>query len=192
MTLTHTALAEMWAAETHTIACTTRTAVRGRRMVVYIQPGSVDADRQLDLCAHHCAINGWRVVAVCRPHQPGAAVALVTGGAADEVLVAFSARSRPGDIREVAIVAGVELRYVREPVVSRDERLDLAAMYHRAGGDVELVAQLLGMSVGGLRLALARVGVRTAPAPTGQRSNESRPPARVPHRSRRTVRRQVA
>ena len=146
------------------------------KIVVYLQPGAVSAERQLRLCAEYCAPRDCEIVSVCPPHDPAAAVALVLAGAVVGVLVAYAARSRPGDIRELCLAAGVELRYVREPAVAAAERLDLAAMYRRADGDVALMARLLGESTGEIRRALARLGVRrnVPPPARGHRRGHNR------------------
>jgi hypothetical protein len=130
------------------------------RVVVYIQPGSVGAYRQLRICAEYCAAHGCEIVAVCRSHDPASAVTLATTGAVVGILVAFATRARPGDIRELAVAAGVEIRYVRPPVMSRVEALDVAGIYRRSGGDVQLVARLLGETTQEIRRILARVGIR--------------------------------
>lgn len=140
------------------------------RVAVYIQPGSVGADRQLRICAAYCLPRDCTIVAVCPPHDPASAVTLATNGAVVGVLAAYAARSRPGDIRELAYAASVEVRYVREPPAAAVERLDLAAMYRRADGDVALIARLLGSTTGEIRRALARIGVRrNVPPPTQPR-----------------------
>lgn len=138
------------------------------RAVIYIQPGAVPGTKQLRLCAEYCEAHPCRIVAVVPAHDPAAAVRLVLDHVADGILVAYAARSRPGDIRELAVAADVRLTYVRPPVMSRVEVLDVAGMYQRSGGDVALIARLLGETTAEIRRALARVGIRRNVPPPGK------------------------
>lgn len=139
------------------------------KIAVYIQPGMVAAERQLRLCIEFCESHHYQLTSICPAHDPASAVTLAVRGAVVAVLVAFAARSRPGDIRELAVASGVELLYVRPPVMSRVEALDVAGMYQRSGGDVALVARLLGESTAEIRRVLARVGVQRMKPPLTHR-----------------------
>jgi hypothetical protein len=129
------------------------------RAVIYVQPGTVPHDRQAQACAEFCRARGFEVVAVVPPHGAADAVEMVTAGRAGLIVSAFAARHRPGDIRDLAADAGVRLEYVRPPVVRRDVAEIIAHAYGRER-DVRRVADLLGITTGGVRAALSRLGIR--------------------------------
>lgn len=129
------------------------------KAVVYLQPGSVPQRRQAAFCLEYCEEHGCRIVGVVPPDRPLDAVQMVADRQADLVVTAFAARARGGGIRELAEAAGVQLVYVRPPTVRREVGDMIVRMYRRSGGDVDLVAELVGESPEEIRALLARLGV---------------------------------
>lgn len=143
-------------------------------VVVYLQPGTVPQTRQLADCLAHCNLHAYRIAAVVPAARPCDAVRIVLAGAAVMVVTAYSARARPGDLRDLAAAAGVPVDYVRPPIVRREIAQLLARMYHRAGGDVRHVAQESGMTSQEIRTALFRFGMLQKEAPPDSRKRAGR------------------
>lgn len=128
-----------------------------RRAVIYIQPGSVSRDRQARLCLHYCDQHNLSFVAVTGEITD--AVAATVGGRVDVIVTAFAGRSRPGDLREVAAGAGVEVEYVRPPVLRRELAEAVVTVWRNTGRNVDEAARLLGLTTRNVRAALERLGI---------------------------------
>jgi hypothetical protein len=145
-----------------------------RPVVVYLQPGTVPQTRQLADCLAHCNLHQLHIAAVVPPHRPGDAVATVLAGLAFLILAAYSPRARPGDLRDLAAVAGVPVDYVRAPVVRREIAQLLARMYQRADGNVRQVADQAGLTSQEIRIVLTRFGVLRNDTPPDSRKRVGR------------------
>lgn len=128
--------------------------------MIYIQPGTVPRERQLQFCLEFCQARSFQVVAIVPPHRPGDAVGMVAAGRAAVIVSAFSSRHRPGDVRDLAAEHGVHVKYVRPPVVRREVGELVVQVFRNSGNDVEKTAKMLGYDTGGIRAVLARMGVR--------------------------------
>jgi hypothetical protein len=128
-----------------------------RRAVIYIQPGSVSRDRQARLCLRYCDEHDLSFVAVTG--EIADAVAAIAGGRVDVIVTAFAGRSRPGDLREVAASAGVEVEYVRAPVPRREMAEAVVTVWRNTGRNVDEAARLLGLTSRNVRAALERLGI---------------------------------
>jgi hypothetical protein len=138
-----------------------------RPVVLYLQPGSVPQTRQAADCLAHCNLRRYRIVAVVLPLGQRDAVRTVLDGDADLVVAAYSARSRPGDLRDLATSAGVRVEYVRPPVVRREIGQLIRALAARHG--THSVAEELGVTSQEIRIAIARLDAsREPPASRGR------------------------
>jgi hypothetical protein len=129
------------------------------RAIIYIQPGSVPADRQSEVCLSYCNARGLLGVAIVQPYGAADAVWLVTAGRAGHIVAAYAARYRPGDIRDLAAAAGVRVEYARPPHVRREVGELIARVYRNSGRDVSVTARLLGEPTGNIAATLQRLGI---------------------------------
>jgi hypothetical protein len=140
-----------------------------RRAVIYLQPGSVSQSRQAADCLAHCNLRRYRVAAVVPSLGQDDAVRTVLDGDADLIVTAYSARARPGDLRDVALAARVRVEYVRVPVLRRELGQLIASMYARAGGNVRQVAEQTGITSQEIRATIARMDELRNEAPPHSR-----------------------
>lgn len=127
------------------------------RAVLYLQPGTVPHARQAQFCLSFCEARGYHVVALVPPPAPGDAVRMVRDGDADLVVAAFASR---GTLRRLALAADVQVAYVRPPRVRREVGEVIVRMYRNSGGDLDLVASMVGESPQQIRAVLLRMGIR--------------------------------
>lgn len=128
--------------------------------VIYIQPGTVPHERQMMFCLEYCQRHDYRVAAIVPSHGAPDAVEMVDHGQADLIVAAFSARARPGDVRDLAAEHGVPVEYVRPPVVRKEVGELVARVYQNSGRDIAHTAKLLGLDTRGIRNILSRMGIR--------------------------------
>jgi len=129
-------------------------------VVIYIQPGSVSAERQWQMCVEHCRRHDYEWSVIVPAAGAADAIELVVSGAAEFIVTAFSARPRPGDIRFLAAERDVRIEYVRPPVVRREVADLVVRVYRNSGRDLHRTARILGYDIGSIRAALVRMGIR--------------------------------
>lgn len=138
----------------------------GRAVIVPVMPEPEYERRQWGVLLEHCRRNGHSVLALTR--SPEAAVALVVARHAD--LVVATVVDEDG-VLESAVCPVVLLRKSRTTRPMRGDAVLIRSMLAR-GGDVETIAQLLGIDAE--RVEAAAIGLEFVPRQLGRRAQTSR------------------
>lgn len=142
----------------------TRYSATTERAVAALQPGSVDAERQLTLILAYLEVHRYALVGLVR-WPADDAVAMIRGGEADLVVAALAVKSGGVTAIETDVVeAGARVEYCREPARRlRRDVPDLADRMLARGLPPALVAELLEVTEDQVRVAVADRNRRSRP-----------------------------